>query len=530
MDVMASMQPAAISALAVAPSSVVGWIDYHARRTPARIAIDQVSGVTLTYADLHSRITRLTSVLLTSGVQAGDRIAVLARNDHRFFEIQYACSRIGAIMVPLNWRLSDNELSEIVADFQPRVLFHDEHHEATAVQLRSEQDVMHSFSWSDAGTGSYEQHINSAEAITPDFQTTSATPWIIIYTSGTTGRPKGVVHTIGSVRANLENSMLCGDIDSKTVSLTTLPMFHVAGLHLFSGDVLRAGGRLIIMKEFAAEQVLEMLWDQDLGVTHFSAVPTIFQLMTKTKTYRSGSPRPFLAAAGGSPVPTAIISTWRNLGASFIKVYGASEAGSTVITTAPDVEEPESTLAGLQAASVEFQIRDSDGCQIHNGQTGELWLRGPSLMKHYWKRPDATREAVDNDGWYRTGDAARVDDRGMLHIVDRIKDMYISGGENVYPAEVENTLYTHPDILLVSIIGFPNEKWGEVGKAFIVLKPNTHVTTTELRSWCRERLAAYKIPAHFEFIEEMPRNGTGKIIKSALRDATPLLNGASHQK
>lgn len=518
MDVMAESKVAPSELYTESPSTLVGWIDYHARRTPTRIAIEQ-GDTTLTYSDLSLRIDRLTNVLLEHGIQDGARIAVLARNDHRFFEIQYACARTGAIMVPLNWRLSNNELSDIIQDFQPKALFHDAHHHETAQHLSHLQNISTIFSWSDQGAGSYEQAVSQASDLRHEVQTTSDTPWIIIYTSGTTGRPKGVVHTIGSVRANLENSMLCGDIDSKTVSLTTLPMFHVAGLHLFSGDVLRAGGRLLIMKAFEAEEVLQRLWDETIGVTHFSAVPTIYQLMTKTQTYRSATPRPFLAAAGGSPVPTAIIDTWRDKGADFIKVYGASEAGSTVITTSPETKHPESTLAGLHAASVEVEIRDADGQPISGNQTGELWIRGQSLMKHYWNRPDATDEAIDESGWYRTGDAARIDDTGMLHIVDRIKDMYISGGENVYPAEVENTLYTHPAILLVSIIGIPDEKWGEVGRAFIVLKPQAQLSAEELRTWCREHMAAYKIPASFEFVEELPRNGTGKILKTALRQA-----------
>jgi fatty-acyl-CoA synthase len=227
--------------------------------------------------------------------------------------------------------------------------------------------------------------------------------------------------------------------------------------------------------------------------------------------------RPFLAAVGGSPVPGPLVGFWSSRGIPVMSVFGITEAGSTVITMPPDVVPSAATAVGVPVLHAECDIRDLSGQPLPTGEVGELWVRGPMLASGYWGRPEVTREAITADGWLRTGDAALRDADGLVHIVDRWKDMYISGGENVYPAEIENVLYQHPAVAQAAVVGVPDPRWGEAGVAFVVRADGTSCDEDELKGWCRERLAAYKVPARIRFVTEMPRNATGKILKTALR-------------
>ena len=494
----------------------VPWLDYQALRVPERVAlVDLESGLATTYAGLVERIERLAGHLRELGISKGDRVAVLAQNSPRVFEVLYACARIGAVMVPVNWRLSPHELRAILADFTPGLLVHDDVNDALARDLATGAADLPRLSWGDGPGHRYEEALAAATAVGPHPDLSDDDAWVIIYTSGTTGLPKGAVHTFASVRANIENSAFAGAVGADSVSLTVLPTFHVAGLHLYANAVLMHGGTALIMRSFDAAETLRLFQDRDTGVTHFCGVPANFQFMAALPEFADAAFLPVNATVGGSPVPRAMVDLWKERGVNIMAIYGATEAGSSLLAMPPRGSDGKSAV-GIPVIHAEASIRGANGEPLPDGSIGELWLRGPMLMAGYWNKPDETSQAIGADGWLRTGDAASRDADGIFHIVDRWKDMYISGGENVYPAEVENVIYQHPAVVLASVVGVPDERWGEVGRAFVVTGADG-CTEEELRAWCRERLAAFKVPARFEFVADLPRNATGKIMKNQLK-------------
>lgn len=495
-------------------SHPVHWLDYHAERTPEKTALSDLgTGQSITYAHFRDRVARLAGHLAALGVARGDRVALLAQNNTRVFEVLYACGRIGAIMVPVNWRLSGPELEAILADFGPSLLVHDQANLDRATALAPAGGSLRRLGWTPDG-GDYEEAI--AQAVPAPVMTDLGDddPWVIIYTSGTTGLPKGAVHTFGSARANIENSAYAGAVGPESVSLTVLPTFHVAGLHLYANAALMRGGTAVVMPGFDAEATLRLFQDEETGVTHFCGVPANFQIMSTLPGYREARFLPINATVGGSPVPRALIDEWNGRGVRMMSIYGATEAGSSLLAMPPRGHVGRNAV-GIPVFHAEASIRGPEGTELADGEIGELWLRGSMVMRGYWNRPEETAAAVDAAGWLHTGDAAVRDEEGIFHIVDRWKDMYISGGENVYPAEVENVLYRHPEVVLASVVGVPDDKWGEVGHAFVVLRSGD--TAEELRAWCRERLAAFKVPARFQVLEDLPRNATGKILKNVLK-------------
>lgn len=503
-------------------SDPYGWIRYQALRAPGRTALhDTVTGRKFTYSELDSRVRGLAEHFRRSGLGPGDRVAILSHNSTNVFEILYACAVAHLVAVPLNWRLSELELRTLVDDCKPAALLFDDTFAVRGRGLIEHGNIRVTLSW---GTedDTYEAAVRELQGFEPDAAAVEPprpdVPFVIIYTSGTTGTPKGVVHTIGSVAANVENSAFAGDVSSSSVSLTVLPTFHVAGLHLFANAALMHGGTAIVMSTFEPEQTLAALTDHEFGVTHFCGVPAHFQIMSTLPSFEDARVDGLVTAVGGSPVPSSLLAQWSGKGANMMSVYGITEAGSTVLAMSDGNRTASATAVGIPTVHTTCSVRGPEGTPVDRGEVGELWVRGPMLALEYWGRPDATAETIV-DGWLRTGDAAMVDQDGFVHIVDRWKDMFISGGENVYPAEIENALYQHPDVVLASVLGTTHERWGEAGVAFVVLSEQSGATKTDLEQWCRGRLASYKIPHRFEFVGDLPRNATGKILKNELRKA-----------
>ena len=503
-------------------SDPYGWIHYQAQRVPDRTALhDRATGRMFTYRELAERVRGLAEYFRRSGLVPGDRVAILSHNSTNVFEILYACAVAHLVAVPLNWRLSEHELRTLVDDCTPAALLFDQNFTTRGRELTEHGNISVSLTWG-AEENTYEAAVAGTQA--PDVADAPVptpgqdVPLVIIYTSGTTGTPKGVVHTIGSVAANVENSAFAGDISSSSVSLTVLPTFHVAGLHLFANAALMHGGTAIVMSTFDPEETLTALSDPTLGVTHFCGVPAHFQIMSTLPMFESAHLDGLVTAVGGSPVPSSLLAQWSSKGANMMSVYGITEAGSTVLAMSDGNRTTSATAVGIPTVHTTCSVRGPESTPVGRGEVGELWVRGPMLALEYWGRPDATAETIV-DGWLRTGDAAMVDRDGFVHIVDRWKDMFISGGENVYPAEIENALYKHPDVVLASVVGTSHERWGEAGVAFVVLSEHSLATKDDLTEWCRSRLASYKIPHRFEFVGDLPRNATGKILKNELRKA-----------
>jgi fatty-acyl-CoA synthase len=306
-------------------------------------------------------------------------------------------------------------------------------------------------------------------------------------------------------------------LTSDSVGLVVLPMFHVSGLNVFANPIFHAGGANIVVRSVDPGQLLRLMGDEELGITHLIAVPTVYQFMAADSGF-SGTDfsRVVCAVAGGSPVPAALLETYFDAGLELMHAYGMTETGPTVLALDAADARRKIGSAGKPVTHMEVRLVTPDGGAAGTGEVGEIWLRGPSIISEYWRRPEAN-ETDFTDGWLHTGDAAYRDEEGFYYIVDRWKDMYISGGENVYPAEVEGVISGLPEVLMAAVIGVPDEKWGETGCAFVVPKPDASLTESRVIDHCLENLAKYKVPKTVHLVSELPQNATGKILKTELR-------------
>src|SRR3954469_1105583 len=501
---------------------VVSWIEHHAVRTPDRVAlVDLHRGSELTYAELAGRVRSVAWSLQDRGVRAGDRVAVLSRNDTRVFETVYACALLGAVAVPLNWRLTAAELATITRDAEPALLVHGSWAGPAAAEVAAGAGVPTRVAWAseDGDDDGYEQLAGAA--VPPGWappEVDDESVWTIIYTSGTTGLPKGVLASHRGWLASLLGILVAHRVGAGSRCLTVLPLFHVAGLNLFANPVLYAGGTAVVARAFDPARALALLTDVEAPVTHFCGVPANYQFLQQLPEFAEAPLRPFVAAVGGSPVPQALVASWAERGVALTTVYGITEAGACVTAMPPGRELDHNGTVGLPLLYSRCRVRTPEDRPAAPGDTGELQLAGPLVTPGYWRNAAATAEAFTSDGWLHTGDAATLTADGHLVLVDRWKDMYISGGENVYPAEVENVLHAHPAVNQAAVVGAPHPRWGEAGVAFVGLARDADVTPEALRAWCRKRLAAYKVPVRVVVVDELPRNATGKVLKGPLRE------------
>jgi fatty-acyl-CoA synthase len=496
------------------------WIAHHRANRPLKEAVRETeTGRSFTYQQLDRRIDAMAAYLRSVGVKRGDRVAVLAHNGVEFFDVQFACARTGAIAVLLNWRLTVHELEYILNDSSPSVLVHDVSFTDTALQLKKLCaittllciDMANADNPYEAAVNAFDGHTVEAEELTHDDVIT------IMYTSGTTGHPKGAMITHGMNFWNCVNLGIPGGIGLDTVHLSVLPLFHTGGLNCYSNPVLHAGGTVVIAKAFDPGQTLALLGDPSQGITHFFAVPAPYQFMMQHPNFESTDlSRLRIAGVGGAPCALSIMEAWAGRGVLMVQGFGMTETSPACIFLDPGDAMRKIGSTGKALLHTEMRIVNEDGDDCQPNEIGELWVAGPNITPGYWNRPDATAAAFEGR-WLKTGDAARTDEEGFVYIVDRWKDMYISGGENVYPAEVENVLYQLPQVAEAAIIGIPNEKWGEVGLAVIALKPGTSLDRATVVEHCVTRLAKFKVPADLAIVDVLPRNATGKVLKRELR-------------
>ncbi|MGQ3297923.1 acyl-CoA synthetase [Reyranella sp.] len=490
------------------------WIAHHAGRRPHHLAIhDLHMGRKLSYAALDARIGRLTAALAARGIAKGDRIALLAPNCAEYFELQFACGRLGAIMLPLNWRLTVPELEYILSDSSPKLLIHDKGFaEAAAALSEHLLEIDH-----ERPDGAYERALAEDGPAPPSAALTHDDIGMVMYTSGTTGHPKGAIITHGMVFWNCVNLGIPALITPETVQLVVLPLFHTGGLNCYANPVLHAGGTIVIMRTFDPGQALDCLSDPALGITHFFAVPAPYQFMMQHPKFAEADlSRLRIAGVGGAPCALAILETWTARGVPLVQGWGMTETSpaGTMLDAADAIRKLGS--AGKAMMHTAIRVVDDEGRDVAAGGIGELLIKGPNITPGYWNNRAATERSF-TDGWLHTGDAARLDEEGFVYIVDRWKDMYISGGENVYPAEVENVLFQIPAIADAAIIGVPNQRWGEVGMAIVVRKPDQDLAEGDVIRHCLGRLAKFKVPQSVTFVDALPRNATGKVLKRELR-------------
>jgi fatty-acyl-CoA synthase len=499
------------------PVRYYDWIAHHARNSGDDVAVvDLHEQRSLTYRELDRRVGQLAGWLRGHDVARGERAAILAQNCSDHFELQFACGRLGAIFVPLNWRLTVPELSFIVGDAAPRVLIHDAEFAETAAALARVVPGLRLLQRGGAASD-YERAIAGAAPLTEFEPVTHDEISTIMYTSGTTGRPKGAMITHGMTFWNVVNLGGPAEVGFSSVFLAVLPLFHTGGLNCYSNPVFHAGGRVLVQRVFEPGEALRMIADPAVGLTHFFGVPAHYQFMLQHPDFeRTDLSRLRVAGVGGAPMPVPLLKAWLARGVALIQGYGMTETSPGVLCLDRRDAARKIGSAGKPLLHTETRVVDEHGRDVPRGEMGELWVRGPNITPGYWNRPEANKTSF-TDGWLHTGDAARVDEEGYYYIVDRTKDMYISGGENVYPAEVESVLYQIPQLAEAAVIGVPDERWGEVGKAIVAVKPGQMLTQEQILDHCRENLARYKLPRFIEFVDALPRNATGKVHKPTLR-------------
>lgn len=502
---------------------VVDWLHTQARHRPQKVAlVDLASGRSLTYRQFDERASRFAEVLRdTWGLRPGARVAVLAQNSSDYLEMLHGCAKAGVIMVCLNWRLATAELVPIVEDCAPEALVYDAEFAATAQALALRFGLARRMAVGASPAGPDTQVLDYEAALAAASGTPMEMPprdenavWHLLYTSGTTGKPKGVVQSHGMVFHNAVNAMLATRLSSEDVMLNVLPFFHTGGLNLYTNPVHFAGGTVLVMKQFDPGQAIELLSSR---VTLFLGVPAVYLFMSQHPRFaeaRFASMRHW--SAGGSPMPRAVLDAYAAKGITICFGFGMTETGPTVFIPDEETARAKPGCVGKPVGSMRTRIVRPDGGPCAPGERGELLVWGPSVTPGYWKLPETTAQAIV-DGWLHTGDVAYADEDGDTWIVDRVKDMFISGGENVYPAEVENVIFQMPGVAEVAVIGVPDPRWVEVGKACIVPKPGASLDAEAVRAHCRAQLAAYKVPKHVSFMASLPRTPAGKVEKPRLR-------------
>jgi fatty-acyl-CoA synthase len=465
------------------------------------------------YRDLDTRVTRLANALRARfGIGRMDRVATLTSNCVEFVELYFATARIGALLAPLNWRLAPAELDYELNDCGAAVLFIGPEHEELASRLARVVLDRRVF----VGQG-YEDLLgaSSEQAPHPSLEAGFGDPHLILYTAGTTGHPKGAVLTHANVFWNIQNVGPWLTPEDTTISL--LPFFHSGGLGLYLVPTLYAGGRVAIMRRFDPDVLLDLV--RRFAVRRIFGVPAIWlELLKRDDFDRAHYPSIEYCSSGGAPHPLSMMEGVAARGFGFLQGYGLTETapGGTLM---PETDwRRKLATAGKPFLHVDLRVVDADGGVLRPGEVGEVQFHGPNVFAGYWRRPDATAEAFTADGWFKTGDLGRVDDEGFLTLVDRKKDMVISGGENVYSAEVEDVLFAHPAVAEAAVIGVADERWGEAVCAVVALRPNASATAEELIAHCRTRLAKYKTPKVVVFVTTLPRNAAGKVLKRQLRE------------
>ena len=491
------------------------WLERRALLSPEQIGlVDVATGARLTYRTLNRRARALAALLAERyGVRQGDRVAALAANSPEYLDAFFACALLGAILTPLNWRLTTPELAGILRDCEPVALLHDEAQRglaeasAHAAGLPMTLLDMASFPGDDAALAA-----RAVPFATDDGEEIA----LILYTSGTTGVPKGAMLSHRMLTWNAINTQISWGLRDNDIAPIFAPFFHAGGLNVLTTPLYHLGGTIVLLRDTSPAEALRVAAAERCTVVF--AVPTVFQMMLERPEFQTtdlSSVR--FCITGGSSCPLPIIEGYAARGLEFRQGYGLTEVGVNCFSLAPEDAMRKAGSVGRPIFHSRARLVDELGRDVAPGAVGELALAGPHVCSGYWRRSEATAQAMP-DGWWRTGDLAQMDAEGYYYIVGRKKDMYISGGENVYPAEVEGLLATHEGIAEVAVLGRPDPKWGEVGLAVVVPRQPGALTAEAVQAFCDGKLARFKIPKSVVFTDVLPRNAMGKVIKAALYD------------
>jgi fatty-acyl-CoA synthase len=493
------------------------WIGRWGKSCPDREAlVDVVGNRRYTYGQWAKDVYRMVHHLDSLGIRKGDRVAVLSSNRAEYLTLFFATSRLGAILVPLNTRLAPGEFTYFLEDSTPKAIFFDEDHQPIVEKMKSKVRMEHPvcFDRSEAvGRSLASLWEGLPSDAPPDAVLGPSDPQLIIYTSGTTGVPKGVILTYGMITWNSINTNLGWGLRPEDRTILHSSLFYTAGWNVFTLPVVHLRGTNVLVKSFDADLILDLIERE--RVTLFFGVPTMFQMLLESPRFAKAdfSSIRFLVS-GGAPLPKKLIEMYQaQKGIRLWEGFGLTEVGPNNF-----MANGKPGTVGNPMPHVDVRVVDSQGREVPPGQDGELLIRGDHMCSGYWKKPEATAEAI-RGGWFHTGDLARIDEDGHISIVGRKKDMIISGGINIYPAEVEKAIESHPRVAAAAVIGVSDEKWGEVGKAFLEMKPGEKLTLEELQGFLSDRLGKYKIPKYTVMVKELPRTAaSGKIQKFILKE------------
>ena len=515
--------------------------DYLGRReiySPDKLAIIDAGKdpeLRLTYREWNRRVNRFANWLKgEAGIGYRDRVAILARDGIEHLDLIYACSKLGAIHTALNWRLHWRELVGLIEDTTPQVLLYSDDFRETVAQVEAAtRNSAHAIPYylhlegdgipspgSGPATASldYESTIAAAPDTRVAYESLDKEDIAcLIFTGGTTGLPKGAMISHRQICWNVLNTVI-HDLTHDDVYLCVFPLFHAGGLFAYMSSQVVFGNTSILTRQFDPQQVLELIEREQVSV--FAAVPTMYQMLTQAPNWKQADLSSLrFCTSGGAPLPVPLVEKYaEEKRVRFKQGFGMTEYGPGLFALPAGDAIRKAGSIGRPNFFIDVRVMDDDGNELGPNQVGELVLKGPSGCSGYWNKPEASAAAYDDEGWFHTGDMVYHDPEWYFYVVDRKKDMFISGGENVYPAEIEAVLYKHPAVHMCAVIGIPDEKWGDVGKACVVLKPGAQATEEELTAHMQQRLARYKVPKSVEFLPELPISAAGKILKRELRE------------
>jgi fatty-acyl-CoA synthase len=506
--------------------------DYLGRReiySPDKLAIIDVGKspeLRLTYRQWNERVNRLANWLRdVVGIGKGDRVGILARDGVEHLDYYYACGKLGAVHTAFNWRLHWREQVALIEKTRPEVMLYSDDFMAPVAEIEAatrETDYairhyLHIEGDGIPGSLHYETVLQSSPATPVTCETLDKEDVAcLLFTGGTTGLPRGAMISHRMICWNVLNTVI-HDLTHDDIYLNVYPLFHAGGLFAYLSSQVVFGNTTILTRQFDPEQVLALIEREK--VTVFAGVPTMYQIMTQASNWETADLSSLrFCTSGGAPLPVPLVEKYtREKGIRFKQGFGMTEFGPGLFALPPEDAIRKAGSIGRPNFFVDVRVVDEDNHPLGPNQAGELVLKGPSYCSGYFGDPEATAKAVDEEGWFHTGDIVRYDEGWYFYVVDRKKDMFISGGENVYPVEIENVLYKHPAVHMCAVVGLPHEKWGEVGKACVVLKPGATASQEELIAFMQGHLARYKVPKSVEFMSELPLSGMGKILKRELR-------------
>jgi fatty-acyl-CoA synthase len=490
------------------------WLGKWAKFTPSRMFLrEHQRDFQWSYLDFNNRTNSLADYLIDEyKINKGDRIAIYSKNKAEHVILFSACIKTGAILVPLNFRLMPRELDILINDADPKIFFFDEEFLNHIPKLSSLKNISTKKNLSELTEFLFAKNINSG--FIPKDNFTENDPVMILYTAGTTGLSKGVMITHKMLFWNSINTELRLDLHSGDHTQSFAPFFHTGGWNVLFTPFLHHGASHTLLTQFDADLILQLMEKEK--TTLLFGVPTMLQMMADSQLFNKvdlSSVR--YAIVGGAPMPIPLINIWHKKGIFIRQGYGLTEVGPNCFSLHQDDAIRKKGSIGFPNFYIDAKIMNEDRTECSINEVGELWLKSPVVTSGYWKKEEETNETI-SDGWFHTGDLVKQDEEGYFYVVDRKKNMFISGGENVFPAEIENYLYTNEKIKEVAVIGVEDEKWGEVGKAYVVLKENYSANENEIIEFCKGNLAKYKIPKHIEFLSDLPKSEAGKIDKKKL--------------